>query len=864
MSINRCWIKKMSWACVVASACLQVNAGIKESLNADWQFKKGDVAGAELVTFDAAAWEAVQLPHTYNPNGSDEIYREQRDAVKYVGPAWYRKNLFVEKSQQGKRQFLRFDAAFLRSDVYVNGEKIGRHDGGFSAFCYEITDVVNYGANNLIAVLVNNEFNDAITPLGGGYLKFGGITRPVWLLEKPEVCISPVHYASSGVYCRQINISAEKAELEIDTMLNAPDGADGTYKVVCTIRDADGKTVAKESVKEIVKSGTEWKVTVPMVVNHPDLWQGLENPALYQLTVQLKKWWKTVDSVEVTTGFKTVSVDRDKGFFLNGKSYPLYGCAQHQYYPGAGSAMLKEHFDRDQEIMTDLGMNAVRLSHYPHSEYRLDLLDQNGIVAFSEIALINLFNGSKEYTGNCDQQLKEMIYQQYNHASVAIWGLYNELRSDEWKGFNGLGFLSDLNRTAKELDPSRLTCGVSWKAGDRNDIPDLNGWNRYQGWYWNAYEGGPDDFSWIDTLRKDFPNRILGITEYGAGAATNHFDEHRHIAPYNKDQFHPQDFYNWSHEQHWKEIQKRPWLWGTFIWTLSEFLVADYDQGRAPFLHDKGLVGEDRTQFKDAYFFYKANWNKDPMLHLCDKRFDVRLLDQARITAYSNTGAVELTVNGKSIGKITEAEDGVYCWIKVPLKPGENTISVSAGEFTETAVWHRVADIKNDSVLKEVVPCGSEWKVHLSELRPKYKRAQGVNGIPGADSAVKYANLDKIWDGLDSVPATKLPLVDGKSWSGQAAYLKKTFTVDENGVKNPFLHLKQTAMASDENPGRVAIAIDGINVLTLEQGCDGYRLIPIGERCGELKPGKHVFTVIAEKPPKGGELDLGLIERSSW
>ncbi|MDZ8120242.1 glycoside hydrolase family 2 protein [Pontiella agarivorans] len=849
-------------AIILLVTCHQVMAA-KLGINDGWLFQKGEVVGAEAVEFDSSDWEAVELPHTYNPSGSEEIYREQQEAVQYVGPAWYRKNLFVDQAQKGKRLFLRFDAAYLRSDVFLNGEKIGRHDGGFSAFCYEITGQVNYGADNVIAVRVNNEFNDAITPLGGGYLKFGGITRPVWLIEKPQVCISPVHYASSGVYCRQLDVSPERAELEIDTVLNAPAGAGGKYKVVCTIKDSSGTAVAKESRNVKVKAGEQWTVTVPMEVMKPSLWNGLENPALYQLSVELQLKGKTVDQVDVTTGFKTVAVDRDKGFFLNGKSYPLYGCAQHQYYPGVGSAMRAEHFERDAEIMEDLGMNAVRLSHYPHSEYRFDLCDKAGIVVFTEMALINLFNGSEAYTANCEQQLKEMIYQLYNHPSVAIWGLYNELRSDEWKGFNGLEFLAGLNRTAKEIDPARLTCGVSWKAGERNDIPDINGWNRYQGWYWNAYEGGPSDFSWIDTMRDEFPNRKLGITEYGAGAASNHFDEHRRIAPYNKDQFHPQDFYNWSHEEHWAAMQQRPWLWGTFIWTLSEFLVPNYDQGRATFLHDKGLVGEDRKQFKDAFFFYKANWNPEPMLHLCDKRFDVRLLDTAEITAYSNLDEVELIVNGTSMGKITDAEYGIHRWNKVPLKSGENKITVSSGTFAETAVWHRVTDIQNDSVLKEIVPSGSEWTVFFSDLMPKYKRAKGVKGIPGADSEVKYADLDAIWKQVDEAGTSRLPLIADQNWKGKAAYLKKTFKVDESGVKNPCLYLKQTARLSQANPGRVAISIDGRNVLTLEEGCDGYRLIPVGERCGQLTPGMHTITVIAEKPLKGGFVDIGLVEHIS-
>lgn len=859
-------LKKGLWVFISGVLCGLAQAGVKQNINSGWLFKKGEVVEGQSVTIDSTTWEGVTLPHTYNPSGSDEIYREQKEAVGYMGPAWYRKSLFIDKTQKGQRLFLRFDAAYLRSDVYVNGKKLGRHDGGYSAFCYEITDVVKYGGDNLIAVRTDNSYNNDITPLGGGYVKFGGLTRDVWLIEKPPVCISPVHFASSGVYCRPVKIASDVAQLEIDTMLNAPKGVTGSIELVCTLKDPTGQQVALEHLSGTVNAGAQWKVTVPMSVTDPELWDGFENPALYELNVALYHQGRKVDEVDVTTGLRTVHVDRDRGFFLNGKSYPLHGCAQHQYYPGVGSAMRKEHFDHDMEIMLDLGMNAVRLSHYPHSEYRLDLCDKYGIVAFSEMAMIKWFFGTDAFIANCNQQVQEMIYQLYNHPSIAIWGLFNEIRADEWKGFNGLPFLTELNAIAKEIDPSRLTCGVSWKSGKRNDIADLSGWNRYQGWYWNAYTGGPDDFSWIDNMRKEFTERNLGITEYGAGAAINHFDEHRCIAPFNKDQFHPQDFFNYSHEKHWAEMEKRPWLWGKFIWTLSEFLVPNYDQGRAEFLHDKGLVGEDRHQFKDAYFFYKANWNPEPMLHLSDKRHDVRLLDRAEITAYSNLGEVELLVNGTHYGTVVDPEYGIYRWKNVPLQPGANEVTVLSRnhglEHRETAVWHRVTDIHHDSVLKEIIPSASDWKVYFSAEKPTAKKTGGVKGIPGADGQVKYTVEGETWTRVQEAPSVALPLVTGQNWTGQGAFLMKEFTVAESEVKDPCIYLKQTASMAAGNEGQVAISIDGRNVLTLENGCDGYRLIPIGERCGTLKPGRHVITVVAGTPPKGGVLDLGLVERN--
>ena len=454
--------------------------------------------------------------------------------------------------------------------------------------------------------------------------------------------------------------------------MNKVKSVKGNYKIVTSLFDANKQLVTKNETSRSIKSEKDWAVTIPLQVKNPKLWHGKENPYLYNVQVDLYHNNTLIETVTETTGFRTVAVDRDKGFFLNGKPYPLRGTALHQHYPGVGAAMKKEHFDKDQEIINDIGLNSVRLSHYPHSKYRFELCDRDGIVAFTELPWIKQFYGTDAFKNSCYQQMKEMIYQLFNHPSIAIWGMFNEIRYDTFKGADGVAIVKELNRITKEIDPeNRLTCTVSWKAGKRNDVADLSGWNRYQGWYWNAYPGGPNDFTWIDKMREDFPNRVLGITEYGAGGAINHFDEHRHVAPYNKDQFHPVDFYNYSQEEHFKELQKRPWLWGTYLWTLFEFLVPDYNQGRATFIHDKGLVAEDRTSKKAAYYLYKANWSKEPVFHLAYKQFRTRLENNTEVTVYSNLKKVSLTVNGQQIGTLENALYGIYKWGNIPLQPGK-------------------------------------------------------------------------------------------------------------------------------------------------------------------------------------------------
>lgn len=843
------------------------NSKSLQNINANWQFKKGVANDALLKGRVASDWQNIDLPHTFNPSGTLDIYRNHKEDVIYQGIAWYRKNLYIDKLLKGKRLFLHFDGAYIDTDVYINGKKIGNHKGGYSAFVFEITNAVSYGRDNLLSVRVSNEYSDDITPLGGGYVKFGGITRPVSLIVKDDFCISPLHYASRGVYCKQLDVTEKNAALQIETVLNSTINSGVDYKLVCQVIDANKKVVAQEIVNGKHNQNGQWSVNIPVSVKNPILWNAKENPALYTVKVELFQDNKLVDTVTETTGFRTISVDGNKGFFLNGKSYPLYGTAQHQYYPGVGSAMRKEHFDRDMELMVDLGVNAVRLSHYPHSEYRLDLCDKYGIVAFSEIAFIKEFFGTDAFVGNCQQQLKEMVYQLYNHPSIAIWGLFNEIRFDTFKGVDGLPIVKGLNDLAKEIDPSRLTCGVSWMAGKRNDIADLSGWNRYQGWYWDAYPGGPNDFTWIDQMHEQFPNRKLGITEYGGGGATNHFDENRKVAPYNQDQFHPVDFYNYSHEEHFKELKKRPWLWANFIWTLTEFLVPDYDQGRATFVHDKGLVSEDRFQNKDVYYFYKANWKDEPVFHLAYKQFDVRLENEAEITVYSNLDHAMLQVNGVNYGTLKNASFGIYRWKSVPLNPGENKIIVSSIKdgktFSEEANWYYIKDIHNNTRLKEIVKCSDSWTTLFKDELQESKKKKGT-GVPGEEINASFNPLSDVWSKTNNWETITLPLYTTTqtatgNWKGKMAYLFNDFVVPEKGLNNPQLYIKQTAQLSKGNGGRISIAIDDNVVLTIEEGYEDYRLIPIGDRLAKLAAGKHKISVIVNTPVKGGILDIGLV-----
>ncbi|MFI3321453.1 MAG: glycoside hydrolase family 2 TIM barrel-domain containing protein [Rikenellaceae bacterium] len=864
-------IKKLLFSTLLSLALFGAKA---QEINSDWYFYKSDDVAKNAISknFKSNDWEKVSIPHTYIPSGSDEVYRDQIEDMIYEGVGWYRKNLNISNELKNKRLFLRFNAAYIDSDVYINGEKIGNHKGGYSAFIFEITDYVKFGKENYISVRTDNTLTEDINPLGGGYVKFGGLTRPIDFVVKEPFCISPLHYASSGVYCKQLEVSKSNAKLEIETILNNSEKAKGDYKVVCSIIDSNNKTVATESITAKSKGKEQWSVKVPIELKNPRLWNGMQDPALYTVKVELYNDGKLIDKVTETTGFRSVAIDKDKGFFLNGESYPLRGVALHQYYPRVGSALTEKEFDEEMEGILDLGANTVRLSHYPHSKYRLDLCDKYGVVAYSEIAFIKQFYGTDAFIDNLNMQAKEMVYQLYNHPSIAIWGLFNEIRFDEFEGVSAMPIVEGINKIIKDADPSRPTCGVSWQDGKRNDIADLSGWNRYQGWYWDSYNGSPNDFSWIDQIRSEHPTYKLAITEYGGGGSYNHFDQNYKRAPYNADQFHPVDFYNYSHEEHWKEICKRPWLWGTYIWTMYEFLVPNYDQGRSTFIHNKGLVAETMNggrEPKDAYYFYKANWRKDcPVFHLAYKKFDVRLTDCAEVTVYSNLGEATLSVNGVDYGTIKNSKYSIYRWSDIILSEGENRVVVTATkdgkQYKEEAVWSYVPDPNKSTKFNALVESGSSWSVKFNDEAGATKINLGT-GVPGEAINSKFDLNSDEWKSTNSWATIKLPLSTASkttqgNWQGGMVYLTKDFTVNSD-CSDPYIYLRQSATMSTANNGRITIAIDGVAVLTIEEGSEDYRLIPIFERFGALKAGKHTISVIANRPVKGGVLDVGLLNK---
>lgn len=628
----------------------------------------------------------IILPHTWNTNYIEGTTHYNREMMVY------KRNLEVGPEMKDKRLFLYFEGVNSAADVFVNYQTVGQHLGGYTAFCLEITDFVHEGDNDL-EVWVSNAYRTDILPISGDFNIYGGIHRPCHLIITEKNCISPIFYASPGVFIRQDKVTDKQADITVESILSLKDRKDG-LKLKTTIMDAGGKVVADETV---AVSGET--VRQPFRLSNPILWDGIENPYLYSVSVELYDGERLLDKVIQQTGFRYFHVDPDKGFFLNGKYQNLYGFCRHEDVKGKGSALQQEDYDKDMNIIKEVGATAMRLAHYPHAEPMYDLCDKNGIVLWTEIPMCG--PGGYAYTGylhnkgfeeNARQALKELVYQKFNHPSICFWGIFNELLISDGKRFqaydNPVPFVKEINALYKELDPSRLTAFAT--CVDQTHYlgcSDLVAWNKYFSWT-NSRQLAADFF---DNARSTSGNQPVGVSEYGAGASIHH-----HACPLDKEAklpkgYHPEEYQAVCHEGYWSAFADRPYLWAKFIWQFSDMQSSIRKEGDTDGINDKGAVTYDRKIKKDVFYFYKANWNPEPMLYLCSRRFTERTKAQTFVKAYSNLKEATLYVNGKKIGKQKKDNINRIIWDQITLVPGENVIRIEGRTgkkvFTDTCIW---------------------------------------------------------------------------------------------------------------------------------------------------------------------------------
>ena len=633
-------------------------------LNNDWNFRFSHQVqkGTEV---------RVDLPHTWN---AQDALSGKIDYKRGIGN--YEKNLFIRPEWKGKRLFIRFEGVNNIADVFINRRHIGEHRGGYGAFIFEITGKVEYGKENSILVRVNNGEQLDIMPLVGDFNFYGGIYRDVHLLITDETCISPLDYASPGVRLIQDSVSHRYAKVR--AIVDLSNGSSGNQEVELNVRLLDGQRVVKEGTKNVNLSGNEvMQQELTFEIDQPHLWNGRQDPFLYQAEVTLFRNGQMVDRVTQPLGLRFYRIDPDKGFFLNGKHLPLQGVCRHQDRSEVGNALRPQHHEEDVALMLEMGVNAVRLAHYPQATYFYDLMDKNGIIVWAEIPFVGPggyndkgFVDLPAFRANGKEQLKELIRQHYNHPSICVWGLFNELTE---LGDNPVEYIKELNVLAHQEDTTRPTTSASNQMGDLNFITDAIAWNRYDGWY----GGTPADLGkWLDRMHKDHPKICIAISEYGAGASIYHQQDSL-VKTVPTSWWHPENWQTYYHIENWKTISSRPYVWGSFVWNMFDFGAAHRTEGDRPGINDKGLVTFDRKVRKDAFYFYKANWNREePMLYLTDKRNTVRTQRLQTITAFTNQAGAELFVNGKSYGKAIPDSYAILEWKNVELEPGENEIKV--------------------------------------------------------------------------------------------------------------------------------------------------------------------------------------------
>lgn len=635
------------------------------SLNRGWYFNKG----YESQRTDKVI---VDLPHTWNV--ADAMFG---NVDYYRGMATYSRSIIIPETEPCKRVFLKVNAAQTVADIYLDNHFISQHKGGYTAFTVELTDWIRKGQSHKLDIRVNNAQTMEIAPICGDFNIWGGLNRGVELLLAEDVCIDPSYYGSSGVFFTQKNVSEKSADLCVKTLISGSEMNLKDCSLEFVLLDAESKEVLRKEMPV-----TAGNLSFDTKISQPHLWEGVHCPYLYKGIVILKRGNKEMDRREESIGFRYYTVDPDQGFSLNGKPYLLQGANYHEDRAERASAFRSSDFDEDLDLMQEMGCTAVRLSHYPQAKYLHTQLDKRGLIAWVEIPFVNVYVSHPYYKENLKQQLIELILQNYNHPCILAWGLFNEINPGWLENPNQMA--EELNKLAKEWDTSRLTTGASNQEDPLNGIPDLIAFNRYFGWYGDdCGEMG----KWIDREHEKYPERCMGISEYGAGGDVfQQADSLVHPEPWG--QWHPENWQTFYHVENWKQLAVRPFLWCKFVWCMFDFSSAGRKEGITFGRNDKGLVTYDRKIKKDAFYFYKANWNKqEKVLHIVSKRNVHRSNSLTDIQVFDNCGEAELFVNGKSYGKRIPDNVCVATWKNVELKPGENKIEVRAGRISDNCVF---------------------------------------------------------------------------------------------------------------------------------------------------------------------------------
>ena len=612
----------------------------------------------------------VDLPHTWNArdgqDGGNDYWR---------GTCIYRTRFAAPQFNTVSHQvWIQFDGVNASAHVVLNGSPVCNHDGGYSTFRANITELLR--DENELTVEVDNSKNDRVYPQKADFTFYGGIYRDVSLMVVSKNHFTLDYFGGPGIRITP-TVQGADASVQVTTW------HDGEGEVSIELLDAAGNTVATGKGPDIT-----------LTIFNAHLWNGVKDPYLYSCKARLVVNGTVEDETTTRFGVRSFKVDPKKGFFLNGKSYPLHGVSRHQDRKGLGNAITREMHDEDMALIKEIGANTIRLAHYQHDQYFYDLCDEVGMVVWAEIPYISehMPNGRE----NTISQMKELIIQNYNHPCIVCWGVSNEITISTKDKKDMLDNHRQLNDLCHEMDKTRLTtlacyamCGPFNRSAH---ITDMVSWNLYLGWY---VPGFILNDLWMGFFHLCFPNRPFGYSEYGAEGMPNLHSTHPHRGD------HTEEYQAKYHEYMLKCFDRHPWLWATHVWNMFDFAADARDQGGEPGMNHKGLVTFDRKTKKDSFYLYKAWWSEENFVHICSKRFVERTGSTATVKVYSNQSTVALYVNGNKVGEQTG--EHVFTF-KVPLN-GELHIQAVAGDRTD------------ESVIRHVDTPNPEYKLHKTKSK---------------------------------------------------------------------------------------------------------------------------------------------------
>jgi beta-galactosidase len=682
---------------------------------AGWRFLYEEQSDAVTgATFDDSQWERVSVPHTWNRIGEYALTRGPATNNKQ-GVGYYRLTFNAPAAAKGRRQYLDFGAVAIIADVWVNGVHVGQHKGAYSRFRFDVTAAWKPGAPNLIVVKADNSkpaigsTTEHVLPLAGDFFIHGGMYRGVSLITSDAFGFDLLDHGGPGLYVNVLRLKSGKPDaIAVRFRLANLDRRKRNASIHFVVRDHAGTIVARRDVPP-TKYGWEpdsvddggYDIEIPNV----RLWNGQTDPYQYTVTAELRDKSRLIDSVTQSFGIRSFKFDPNTGFTLNGKSLKLKGVSRHQDRLGKGYALSGEAHAEDMAIIKEMGANSVRQAHYQHADEWSDEADKAGMIVWAEVPFVTTPSftggeGSPELFANAEQQTRELIRQNYNHPSIVMWSVGNEVDAGALFGISKAPskprkLLDHIARIAREEDPSRPTifadcceerlAAAAARSANEAQKPDklagaadMIGYNRYYGWYTpEPLQAAKQLGEELDNMHVKHPTLPISISEYGAGGAIGQHSDNPTAGFVNATgRPQPEEYESWVHEQSWPVIRDRPFIFGSYVWNMFDFASDLRNEGDAVDINTKGLVTMDRKTKKDAFYYYKAQWTDKPMIYITGKRHRDRPYSVIEVKAYTTAKRASLTLNGRLIGDVA-CEDRICLWPSVTLKPGQNVAEVT-------------------------------------------------------------------------------------------------------------------------------------------------------------------------------------------